>query len=272
MPYKTPYLRATSLADELTAIATDPELMGRKAKASRSYGIDTSLMPSTKRAFAKSKQSLVSSIRGAFDGGTQEEYSGENSLDMAANYISSISDPELKAEMEDIFKRAEAARIERSSVGRDDPSYVPSVDLSSIRAGTTTFEFDIKGKARGKIPEHMATLSEMIDKAATATFGEGSRVVVFSGEGPHGSTRHRQGHAVDMEIYRPDGTQVTLDDDDALTFLTNASRAGILGIGAGKEYMGAGRYHLDIFPYEMYSADQGPRWGSFGPSVKNYQR
>ena len=262
MSYKTPYLRATSLADELIATATDPEMMQRKSQYARKTGIDTSLMPSTQRAFDRSKQSLVSSIRGSFDRDeySPEDYQQEDPLDMTAKYIAGISDPDLKREMEGILEKA---RVEQEAKTRD---VVPLVNFEDIRTGTTTFGFEM-GPARPKVPEHMDTLMSIMDIAATATFGEGSRIVIKSGEGPHGSTRHRQGHAADIAVYRPDGSKVTAASKDARAFLTNAARAGILGIGAGEEYMGGSLFHLDIFPLERYAEEQGQRWNSLGSTI-----
>lgn len=260
MSYKTPYLRATSLADELVAVVTDPELQQQKTRQriDTAPEIRTGLMSSTRRAFQEAADSFK--VSGGY---TTEEPYQEDPMDMLGSYIAGLDDPEVRDELKAAFDKA---REEKAGT-----TAVPEVDFGSIKAGTTTFEFEL-GKNRPNMPKYMDTLTGLIDKAATATFGEGSRVVVFSGQGEYGSTRHRGGHAADIKVYRPDGSTVNLDDDDARVFLTNASRVGILGIGAGEEYMGAESFHLDIYPYELYSPDQGPRWGSYGKTITNYQK
>lgn len=261
MSYNKPYLRATSLADELVGVATDPELQQQKTRQriSAAPEISTGLMSSTRRAFQEAADSFK--VSGGYV--TEEPYQ-EDPMDMLASYIAGLDDPEISSELQ--------AALDKAREEKADTTAVPEVDFGSIKAGTTTFDFDLSGKDRPNMPKYMDTLTDLIDKAATATFGEGSRVVVFSGQGEYGSTRHRGGHAADIKVYRPDGSKVNLEDDDARVFLTNASRAGILGIGAGSEYMGLDRFHLDIYPYEKYSPKQGPRWGSFGSTVPNYQK
>jgi hypothetical protein len=75
---------------------------------------------------------------------------------------------------------------------------------------------------------------------------------VFSGgqrmpgaEGATGSHRHDQGRAGDFKLYDADGRIVPPDDPRALAFTEAASRAGVIGGGAG--YMADPRsIHLDI--------------------------
>ena len=257
MSYKNSYLRATSLADELVSIATDPELQQQRTRqrVSSSPQISTGLMSSTRRAFQDAADSFK--VSGWY---TTEEPYQEDPMDMLGSYIAGIDDPQTRDELKAAFDKYQEER----KVSGTSP--VPAVNFDDIRTGTTDFGFEM-GPARPKVPEHMDTLMSIMDIAATATFGEGSRIVIKSGEGPHGSTRHRQGHAADIAVYRPDGSQVTAASKDARAFLTNAARAGILGIGAGEEYMGGSLFHLDIFPLERYAEEQGQRWNSLGSTI-----
>lgn len=67
--------------------------------------------------------------------------------------------------------------------------------------------------------------------------------------GPNGtgSTRHNHGNAADVDFYK-DGRKLDWSNPNDLPLLTEIVRTakgnGITGIGAGDDYMGAGRFHV----------------------------
>lgn len=128
----------------------------------------------------------------------------------------------------------------------------------------TNFGFELAGKARPNKPN--PALLSVLDKAATSTFGPGSRVVVFSGQedpgNQYGSIRHKTGLAADVRVFRPDGSQLRLRDEDAELFAMNVKRSGARGFGAGDSYMGDA-FHIDLFPEEDYTSKMGPIWGDW---------
>ena len=131
----------------------------------------------------------------------------------------------------------------------------------------TQIDFELTGKARPNPPAQ--DLQNLLGTAAAQVFGEGARVVIFSGredEGrQHGSNRHGTGLAADIRVYDANGSLVALSDARAKDFLLTAARLGARGIGAGAEYMGDA-FHIDMVPHEDYTAGQGPVWGSFSAS------
>jgi len=133
----------------------------------------------------------------------------------------------------------------------------------SVITGESKLEFAM-GPSRPLKPN--PEVLEMLDKTALETFGPGARIRITSGkeeEGKrYGSIRHPAGLAVDIEVYYPDGTLLTLDDPTSVQFARNAIRNGALGIGAGMEYMG-NKFHIDMFPRESYTSRMGPIWGSW---------
>lgn len=128
--------------------------------------------------------------------------------------------------------------------------------------------FELQGKARPNKPQQV--LLDAVGAAVETTFGQGSRVVLFSGmenEGDqHGSNRHKTGLAGDFQIYDPNGRRVTAADPRAKEFIMNAASAGIQGIGAGPEYMN-GNFHLDMFSHSSHGPGQRPVWGSVARSM-----
>lgn len=138
------------------------------------------------------------------------------------------------------------------------------------RQSQVSWSYELDGKARPNRPQDQ--LLEAVDAAVAATFGPGASVVLFSGmedEGQqHGSNRHRTGLAGDFRIYDAEGRRVTSGDPRARQFIQNAAAAGILGIGAGPEYMD-GNFHLDMVPHENYTSGQGPVWGSTAAAMRD---
>lgn len=79
------------------------------------------------------------------------------------------------------------------------------------------------------------------------------------GEGTRrtGSTRHDHGGAADTDFYMGDRKLDWNNPDDLPIFETIVSRAranGVTGIGAGDDYMGAGRMHIGFGPESAWGA------------------
>jgi len=115
---------------------------------------------------------------------------------------------------------------------------------------------------------------EIIDVVTTAverTFGAGSRVVVTSGTehvgDQHGAERHQTGMAVDVAVFRPDGSQVLAGDEDGKQFARESVVSGALGVGFGEGYMGGKHFHIDsILPNP--AKGEAHTWGTQGAAMR----
>lgn len=130
---------------------------------------------------------------------------------------------------------------------------------------STQIAYNMGPKRPGK-PNQV--IIDAIARAAEEALGKNAKVEIYSGKGEHGSPRHRNGSAADVRFYDPEGNIVTLDDPRAKDIAMASARHGISGFGAGKEYMGNTGFHLDMYPWEKYSSQMGPVWGSFGKSIR----
>lgn len=163
----------------------------------------------------------------------------------------------------------------RGMPSRNFPSGVTGGDRDNARRDAVdlpgdgvTVDFNLEGKKRADRPNQ-----EIVDSIAGAVkkvFGEGSRIVVYSGtEGKdqpqYGSNRHMTGAAADFYVVKPDGKKVDVESPEAADFMRAAAEAGVLGIGAGKEYMGPHGFHMDrVNPGE----GQAHTWGSIGKRMR----
>jgi hypothetical protein len=106
-----------------------------------------------------------------------------------------------------------------------------------------------------------------LQATAEQTFGSGARVAIISGKGEHGSPRHRQGEAADVQFTDARGQLVRIDDPRVKNLASTAARNGITGFGAGNEYMGNSTFHLDMYPLNKYSKGMSQTWGSTGKQL-----
>ena len=111
-------------------------------------------------------------------------------------------------------------------------------------------------------------VTNALRQAAVSVLGDGATVRITSGKGQHGSPRHREGHAADVQFIDPNGQMITLDDPRARSIADSAAKFGITGLGAGKEYMGGSTFHMDMFPLDQYTPKMGQRWGSWAKGGK----
>lgn len=112
-------------------------------------------------------------------------------------------------------------------------------------------------------------ITQALERTASMALGEGASVRITSGMGEHGSVRHREGHAADVQFIDPRGRIVTLDDPRAKQIAIVAAQNGISGIGAGVEYMGNSTFHMDIYPLDRYTSSMGRAWGSWGNTIES---
>lgn len=106
-----------------------------------------------------------------------------------------------------------------------------------------------------------------LQATAEQTFGSGARVSIISGKGEHGSPRHRQGEAADVQFTDARGRLVRIDDPRVKNLASTAARNGITGFGAGNEYMGNSTFHLDMYPLNKYTKGMSQTWGSTGKKL-----
>jgi hypothetical protein len=69
---------------------------------------------------------------------------------------------------------------------------------------------------------------------------------VSTGVSSHSPVNHAPGHAIDFRVTRPDGTVVNWNDPETLQAARIGRALGVLGIGAGQEYMGGNHFHWDV--------------------------
>jgi hypothetical protein len=100
----------------------------------------------------------------------------------------------------------------------------------------------------------------LVDRAAAA-WGyvvPGGRIEVSTGVSDHSPTNHAPGHAIDFRVVRPDGSVVRWNDPETLAAARIGRSMGVLGIGAGQEYMGGTHFHWDV------SANGARTWSDSG--------
>lgn len=154
-----------------------------------------------------------------------------------------------------------------SSTGSD------QMQTSSAPKGNVKFEYFNEGAIRNKPID--PKLKQAIINAANQTGGI-SRVLVFSGgqdgkgQGKRrtGSVRHDHGGAADTYIYDMNNNLIRPDNPKYQkilgSFVSNAKRNGITGIGAGDGYMGGTGIHLGYGKPSVWGAKgksaNAPEW------------
>jgi hypothetical protein len=141
-----------------------------------------------------------------------------------------------------------------------------AIGKEPVKQYSTKFDFQM-GPKRPEKPDQ--SVLDALGFTAEQVLGQGATVQIISGKGEHGSARHRGGHAADVKFVGPDGKVISLDDPRARELAFAASKNGITGFGAGKEYMGAETFHMDLYPVEQYTPDMGRAWGSFGNEIES---
>lgn len=197
------------------------------------------------------------------------QYRGQSGVTMAEDEIarmiqqSGVTNYSLSPE--------EIARINREStyippvvepeVIEDVPNAEPQSQVIPSTDGKAKVSYNM-GPKRPNMPN--PDIVRIARDAATQVFGPNSEIIVTSGMGEYGSTRHRGGHAIDLQIKDATGKLVNVNSAEFERFIMTAATLGAKGFGAGEEYMGPETFHLDNFPRELYSEDQDEAWGSIG--------
>lgn len=138
---------------------------------------------------------------------------------------------------------APADRAELSAAGR---AYGVSLEYMTRVAGAGEIDVEFAGNTSGAgRPDRRIT--DAITGAVAAAGYNGYRVRVTSGlrPGDRGS-QHSAGVAADFAIIRPDGSQVAWNDPEARAIALAAASMGVLGFGAGPNYMGGNHFHFDL--------------------------
>lgn len=139
-------------------------------------------------------------------------------------------------------------------------------DTMAAPTYSTQFEWAM-GPRRPNRPGQ--AIQDALGMTAEQVLGPGATVVVTSGMGEHGSPRHRQGHAADVQFRDPQGNIVSLNDPRARDLAMAAAQNGVTGLGGGEEYMGANTFHMDMYPVDQYTPDMGRAWGSWADGLEN---
>lgn len=117
-------------------------------------------------------------------------------------------------------------------------------------------------------PELIAAFEQFLpDLGLTMDVVSGGQDALGEGDRRTGSTRHDHGHAADVDFYK-DGTKLDWNNEEHMPIIEaligGARGAGITGIGAGDDYMGAGRFHMGFGAPSVWGAggkgDNAPDW------------
>lgn len=133
--------------------------------------------------------------------------------------------------------------------------------------GTDWLTYSNQGATRSQ------PISSELQSAMSFLSDMGIRMDVYSGgqdaSGPNrvGSRRHDHGGAADVMFYK-DGRMLDWNNEADLPILSDivsrARTAGVTGIGAGNDYMGAGRFHVGFGAPAVWGADgraaNAPQW------------
>lgn len=96
-------------------------------------------------------------------------------------------------------------------------------------------------------PRLIEAMSFLGDMGITMDVVSGGQEAAGQGGSRTGSTRHDHGNAADADFYMG-GRKLDWNNPDDLPVLTQiiqtAKARGVTGIGAGDDYMGAGRFHV----------------------------
>lgn len=96
-------------------------------------------------------------------------------------------------------------------------------------------------------PALIGAMSFLGDMGITMDVISGGQEAAGEGGARTGSTRHDHGKAADVDFYK-DGRKLDWNNPDDMPILVQivqtAKANGVTGIGAGDDYMGAGRFHV----------------------------
>lgn len=96
-------------------------------------------------------------------------------------------------------------------------------------------------------PKLIGAMSFLGDMGITMDVISGGQEAAGEGGARTGSTRHDHGKAADVDFYK-DGRKLDWNNPDDMPILVQivqtAKANGVTGIGAGDDYMGAGRFHV----------------------------
>ena len=172
---------------------------------------------------------------------------------------------------------APADRAELSAAGR---AYGVSLEYMTRVAGAGEINIEFAGDTSGTgRPDRRIT--DAITGAVAAAGYSGYSVRVTSGlrPGDRGS-QHSTGGAADFAILRPDGSQVAWNDPETRAIALAAASMGVLGFGAGPDYMGGNHFHFDLGTggasaaarggITVWSDDDGAGHSSGGPGAAQW--
>lgn len=116
-------------------------------------------------------------------------------------------------------------------------------------------------------PKLIDAMSFVADLGITMDVVSGGQEAAGQGGSRTGSTRHDHGQAADVDFYK-DGRKLDWNnpaDLPVLQYIVSTAKArGVTGIGAGDDYMGAGRFHVGFGTPAVWGAGgksaNAPAW------------
>lgn len=223
------------------------------------------------------KQSALSNFQqGAPQGGGAFKLLADG-LNELYDRVAPVAEKELTQRGESLGREAAKAqfgndrpyRVEAPTGGGSTDTLAGGAGGDDLGAGGEWLEYANQGATRnkpisGKLRQSMSFLSGLGVKMRVISGGQDGK-----GEGSRrtGSTRHDHGGAADADFYK-DGRKLDWNNpDDLPIFQQIAAQAranGVTGIGAGDDYMGAGRMHLGFGSEAAWGAEgkgeNAPDW------------
>lgn len=130
-------------------------------------------------------------------------------------------------------------------------------------------------------PKLIDAMSFVGDMGITMDVISGGQEAAGQGGSRTGSTRHDHGQSADVDFYK-DGRKLDWNNPSDLPLLQEivsiARARGVTGIGAGDDYMGAGRFHVGFGAPAVWgaggSSKNAPGWlvEAYNNPMSNYAR
>lgn len=228
-----------------------PEQVARQreiAAALMQGGMDYSPVDHWLQGAARASQGLVGGLKDRW--ANEAETAGRNAY---------------KTEFDSVFGGGSASPVAAAL-----SETTPALDAANQMAGapvTDWLEYANQGATRNQplAPELVNAMSFLPEMGVTMRVVSGGQEA--SGPNRLGSTRHDHGNAGDVDFYQ-NGRKLDWNNEADLPILSNivsqARANGVTGIGAGDDYMGAGRFHIGFGNEAVWGAggksENAPDW------------
>lgn len=186
---------------------------------------------------------------------------------VAAEYADGVA---VRDELRGLTPAYVAALQEGQTYGQGQAPAAAAIAGAAAEGGTPNWlAYDNGGATRNDplAPELVQSMSFLGDMGITMRVVSGGQEAEGEGGDRTGSTRHDHGNAADVDFYIGDRKLDWNNPEDQpyFTQIVQQARAnGVTGIGAGDDYMGAGRMHVGFGNPNVWGAEgsaaNAPQW------------